>query len=61
MNIFDHEVLEAVRDAYDFLGACDLLDEGEAKMSAEGVTAAEKIIRERFADEIDAENGGEND
>ena len=42
------EGLEAVLDAVDFLGACDLLDELEANMTPAAIAGAEAIIRFRF-------------
>jgi hypothetical protein len=44
----DLQGLDAVLDAVDFLGACDLLDELEAGMTPAAVAGAEAIIRFRF-------------
>lgn len=44
----DLEGLDAVLDAVDFLGACDLLDEHEPTMTPAAVAGAEAIIRFRF-------------
>lgn len=46
----DLQGLDAVLDAVDFIGACDLLDELDAGMTPAAVAGAEAIIRFRFPD-----------
>lgn len=47
----DLKGLDAVLDAVDFLGACDLLDELEPGMTPAAVAGAEAIIRTRFPED----------
>jgi hypothetical protein len=47
----DLQGLDAVLDAVDFIGACDLLDELEAGMTPAAVAGAEAIIRTRFPED----------
>ena len=47
----DLQGLDAVLDAVDFLGACDLLDELEAGMTPAAVHGAEAIIKFRFPED----------
>lgn len=52
MNKHDLEAIDAVRDAVDFLGACDLLDELESHMTPEGIAIAEATIKARFRQDV---------